>query len=156
MARHKDEPEPRYCAECGRKLLRTAGADLIYCCPMGVDGESEAGNIVAFEGSNGTKFAAPLPPIDVTRLLPDTQDLLHKVMQQFGGVCWEKDLLGRLRWRLPRYAAALNQLVFRREGYRVADNAPTTDFRIFVTDLAFDGWMAEYDPIAFLGGGKKK
>jgi hypothetical protein len=117
-----------------------AGGDLVYCCPMGVDREENMGDLVAFESTNGTKFGVPLPPLDVERLLPDTAALLQVVMQEFGGVGWERDILGRLRWRLPRYASALSNLVFRREGYRVADNAPTADFRIFVTDLAFDAW----------------
>lgn len=153
MGKHKPEPDPRYCAECCRRLLRTAGNDLIYCCPMGVDGEAEAGNIAAFESAsglpgqscNGDRFGAPRTLIDVTKLPSDTAELLSKMMFKHCGVAWERDVLGGLRWRLPRYAAALNNtLIFRREGYRVADHVPTADFRVFVTDLGYDSWMAEY------------
>jgi hypothetical protein len=144
------EQEARYCRECGRKLSRLANGDMIWCCPLGQDGEEVQGDLVAFEATNGTKYGSPLPPLDVTKLTPGAADLLHLVMQEFGGVAWERDILGKFRGRVPTYATNLNPLVFRREGYRVADNVPCQDFRVFVTDLAFDGWMAEY------GKGKRR
>lgn len=143
MAKVKTEPEARYCRECGRKMDRTAGGDLLWCCTMGTDSEAIMGDLVAFEATDGSKYAAPLPPMDVANLLPDTARLLDLLMQSFDGVAWERDILARWRGRLPSYAKALGSpLVFRREGYRVADNMPTQDFRVFVTDLAYDGWKA--------------